>query len=104
MAHPPPPLTTGAEHEHFTVHHRQVDSGAHTTTQSAPHPNHHTPVGTSGMHTTTIATAHMHENLLLAAALVHGYPTPLSAITATRADKDQSRSATPAEKHLTPCP
>lgn len=63
------------------------------------HPNQHTPVRTSGMHITAIATADMHENLLLAVTLVHGYPAPLNDITDT-----DCGSATHAEKHLTPCP
>ncbi|MBY6382370.1 hypothetical protein HG717_00255 [Rhodococcus erythropolis] len=56
------------------------------------------------MHPTTIATAQTHEKLLLAATLVHGYPAPLSNITAARPTDNVSGSATPAEKHLTPCP
>ena len=54
------------------------------------------------MHITTIATAQTHEKHLLAATLVHGYPAPPSAITATRPTDNFSGSATSAEKHLTP--
>ena len=55
------------------------------------------------MHITTIATAHMHEKLLLATTLVHGYPAPLSDITETHSTDNFSGSATQTEKHLTPC-
>ncbi|MFJ3113786.1 hypothetical protein ACIPI2_07270 [Micrococcus luteus] len=50
----------------------------------------------------TITTARMHEKLLLAATLVHGYPASLSNITDTRSTDNFSAPATQSEKHLTP--